>query len=50
MTDVTFHGGVNDIGGNQFLVKDKDTKVFMDFGMSFSKENQFFSQFLNARG
>ena len=50
MTDVTFHGGVNDIGGNQFLVKDKDTKVFMDFGMSFSKENKFFSQFLNARG
>lgn len=49
MTDITFHGGVNDIGGNQFLVKDNDTKIFMDFGMSFSKENQFFSQFLNAR-
>ena len=39
MTSVTFHGGVNDIGGNQFLVKDKDTKVFMDFGMSFSNPN-----------
>jgi len=36
MTSVTFHGGVNDIGGNKFLVKDKDTTLFMDFGMSFS--------------
>ena len=49
MTDITFHGGVNDIGGNKFLVEDKGTKVFMDFGMSFSQEGQFFSQFLNAR-
>ena len=49
MTDITFHGGVNDIGGNKFLVEDKGTKVFMDFGMSFTQEGQFFSQFLNAR-
>ena len=49
MTGITFHGGVNDIGGNKFLVESKDTKVFMDFGMSFSQEGQFFSQFLNAR-
>lgn len=50
MTSLTFHGGVNDIGGNKFLVKDKDTTLFMDFGMSFSEEGKFFSQFLNARG
>ena len=49
MTDITFHGGVNDIGGNKFLVESKDTKVFMDFGMSFSQEGQFFSQFLGPR-
>ena len=35
MTSLTFHGGVKDIGGNKFLVKDKDTVIFMDFGMSF---------------
>jgi len=50
MTSITFHGGVNDIGGNKFLVKDKDTTLLMDFGMSFSEEGQFFTQFLNARG
>ncbi len=50
MTSITFHGGVNDIGGNKFLVKDKNTTLFMDFGMSFSEEGKFFSQFMNARG
>ena len=49
MTDITFHGGVNDIGGNKFLVESKDTKIFMDFGMSFTQEGQFFSQFLGPR-
>ncbi|MBP0133997.1 MAG: MBL fold metallo-hydrolase, partial [Nitrosarchaeum sp.] len=50
MTNITFHGGVQEIGGNKFLVEDKGTKVFMDFGMSFSAENQYFSEFLKPRG
>lgn len=50
MTSVTFYGGVQDIGGNKFLVEDKGTKIFMDFGMSFSAENQYFSEYLKARG
>ncbi|MDI1495031.1 MAG: MBL fold metallo-hydrolase [Cenarchaeum symbiont of Oopsacas minuta] len=50
VTNITFHGGVKDIGGNKFLVKDKDTKIFMDFGMSFSAEKKYFSGFLKARG
>ena len=49
MTSITFHGGVNDIGGNKFLVEDKGVKIFMDFGMSFTDEGKFFSQFMNAR-
>ncbi len=50
MTSIIFHGGVKEIGGNKFLVEDKETKVFMDFGMSFSAENQYFSEFMKARG
>jgi mRNA degradation ribonuclease J1/J2 len=34
MTSLTFYGGVNEIGGNKILLQDKDTKVFLDFGMS----------------
>ncbi len=49
MTNIVFHGGVNDIGGNKFLVESKGAKVFMDFGMSFSQEGRFFSQFLGPR-
>ena len=49
MTNITFHGGVNDIGGNKFLVEDKGTKIFMDFGMSFSAEKKFFSEFMKPR-
>jgi len=50
MTSITFHGGVKDIGGNKFLVDDKGTKIFMDFGMSFSKEQEYFSEYMKARG
>lgn len=49
MTNITFHGGVNDIGGNKFLVESKGTKIFMDFGMSFYQEGKFFSQSLKPR-
>ena len=49
LTSLTFYGGVKDIGGNKFLVDDKGTKIFMDFGMSFTEEGRFFAEFLNAR-
>jgi ribonuclease J len=42
-TTLTFYGGVNEIGGNKILLKDHDTKVFFDFGMSFTAKKQFYS-------
>jgi len=39
---ITFFGGVNEIGGNKFLLQDKDTKVFLDFDLSFSKQARYF--------
>lgn len=42
-TSLTFFGGVNEIGGNKILLKDGDTKVFFDFGMSFKMKKQFYS-------
>ncbi len=42
-TTLTFYGGVNEIGGNKILLKDRDTKVFFDFGMSFALRNQYYS-------
>jgi len=42
-TTLTFHGGVDEIGGNKILLKDGDTRVFLDFGMSFGMKKQFYS-------
>jgi ribonuclease J len=42
-TTLTFYGGVNEVGGNKILLRDGDTKVFLDFGMSFTLKKQFYS-------
>jgi ribonuclease J len=42
-TTLTFYGGVNEIGGNKILLQDRDTRVFFDFGMSFTMKKQFYS-------
>lgn len=42
-TTITFYGGIDEIGGNKILVQDSDTKVFFDFGMSYSLKKQFYA-------
>lgn len=49
-TILTFYGGVNEIGGNKILLEDCDTRVLLDFGMSFTGESQYFSGYLTPRG
>ncbi|DAC72387.1 MAG TPA: MBL fold metallo-hydrolase [Thermoplasmata archaeon] len=49
MVSVTFYGGVGEIGGNKILLDDCGTKIFLDFGMSFSRRGRFFEEFLNPR-
>jgi ribonuclease J len=49
LTNLTFYGAVNEIGGNKILLEDKDTKLFLDFGMSFGTANKYFSEFLQPR-
>lgn len=48
-TTLTFYGGVKEIGGNKILLEDGDTKIFLDFGMSFGKKAKFFEEFLTPR-
>jgi len=48
-TAITFFGGVNEIGGNKILLLDQDTRVFLDFGLSFAKEAEYFSGYLCPR-
>lgn len=49
MSSITFYGGINEIGGNKFLVEDRGTRVFLDFGMQMGKANSFYSEFLQPR-
>lgn len=49
LTSLKFYGGVNEIGGTRILVEDKDTKIFLDFGMSFSKCAKYFEEYMKPR-
>jgi len=50
MASLTFYGGVNEIGGNKILLKDGDTKIFLDFGVSLAAKKRYYSTpFLTPR-
>jgi ribonuclease J len=49
MVKIDFYGGVDEIGGNKILLSSSSTSVFLDFGMSFNKSNDYFSEFLQPR-
>jgi ribonuclease J len=49
LTKLTFYGGVNEIGGNKILVEDKKTKIFFDFGQSFTFGSEYFVGWLAPR-
>ena len=49
MVEISCFGGVGEIGGNKILLKDCDTRIFLDFGMSFNKRGEFFEEFLTPR-
>lgn len=49
MTSITFYGGINEIGGNKFLVEDRGTRIFLDFGMQMGKLNKYFADFVKPR-
>ncbi|MGH9909951.1 MAG: hypothetical protein ACRD32_04860 [Nitrososphaerales archaeon] len=46
---ITFYGGIHEIGGNKFLIEDKGTRVFLDFGMQMGLANYYFAEFLQPR-
>ena len=49
MVKLTFYGGVEEIGGNKILLEDQDTRIFLDFGMSFKRRGLYFEEFLMPR-
>ncbi len=49
MVRLKFYGGIGEIGGNKILVEDRETRVFFDFGQSFSMGCDFFTGWLGPR-
>jgi len=46
---LTFYGGINEIGGNKILLEDKGTRIFLDFGQSFTFGSDYFEGWLKPR-
>ena len=46
MVNLTFFGGVHEIGGNKILLEDQNTRVLLDWGLSFSQMNDYYDEFL----
>jgi len=49
LVNLSFYGGIKEIGGNKILLEDNGTKIFLDFGMSFNRRERFFEEFLTPR-
>lgn len=49
MANIHFHGGVGEIGGNKIQVRGNEDSFFFDFGLAFSKANDYLSEFLQPR-
>jgi ribonuclease J len=49
VASLTFYGGVNEIGGNKILLEDKNTRIFLDFGMCFDRKGDFYEEYLQPR-
>lgn len=49
MVELTFYGGANEIGGNKVLLEDKMTRIFLDFGESFTFGADYFAGWLLPR-
>jgi len=48
-TTLTFYGGVNEIGGNKILLEDRNVRIFLDFGQSFTVGEDYFTGWLCPR-
>lgn len=49
MMELSFYGGVGEIGGNKIQITNSDTSFFFDFGLAFGMANDYLSEFLQPR-
>ena len=49
LPSLTCYGGVEEIGGNKFLLEDRGVKVILDFGTGFSEGSDYFDDYIAPR-
>jgi len=49
MVQLTFYGGINEIGGNKILLEDNEGKLFLDFGFPYKRHKLFYEEYLKPR-
>ncbi len=49
MVTLTGFGGLSEIGGNQFLLESDETRLWVDFGLNFERNGQYFTDYLQPR-
>lgn len=49
MANLTFYGGVGEIGGNKILLQDHDSRIWLDMGAPFDLGEDYFVEFLGPR-
>ncbi|MBI2872131.1 MAG: exonuclease [Chloroflexi bacterium] len=49
MVTITCYGGVGQIGGNQFLLEDGETRLFFDFGTPYAQWNRYYEEYMKPR-
>ncbi len=47
---INVYAPAGEIGWNEILVEDKQTRIMLDFGMSYAKYNRFYSGFRGSQG
>ena len=50
MIELTFYGGINEIGGNKVLLEDGSRALLLDFGFPYKTYKRFYEEYLRPRG
>ncbi len=49
MVQLSFYGGINEIGGNKILLEDGNKRLLLDFGFPYKRHKQFYEEYLKPR-
>ncbi|MBM2824526.1 MAG: RNA-metabolising metallo-beta-lactamase [Dehalococcoidales bacterium] len=49
MVQLTFYGGINEIGGNKILLEEGERRLLLDFGFPYKQHRLFYEEYLKPR-